>query len=123
MLRSYEEELNDLTDRRIKLANKYATARKSYGEHKSELDLLLAGKILKMQEKKKNIGVEMALIMLIGEEGDWAKTAYAAMVKEYNNFKALERMLDAYDNKITAIQSILRFYRENERGDHNASGV
>jgi hypothetical protein len=118
MLKSYDEEIIDITSKRIDLANKYAKERKEYGLAKSEIDILLAAKIIKLTETKKNLGYEIGLIMLMAEGGIDVITVYKSMVQHYNNFKAIERMLDAMDSKVMGIQSIMRFNRENEhKGD------
>lgn len=113
----FDQELTELTDRRIELANKYASERKAYGEAKAEIDILFAGKILKMAEKKKNMGYETGLIMMMAEEGEYFRELYKKTITHLNNYKALERMIDAVESKIMTRQSIMRYYRENDGGN------
>jgi hypothetical protein len=114
MLKSYDEEIIELTGKRYELAKKYAQERKLYGEAKAEIDILLAGKIIGLTEKKKNLGYEMGLIMLMAELGIDVIELYKKTVQHYNNFKAIERLLDSIDQKVMGLQSIMRFNRENE---------
>jgi len=115
-LNQFGEILNNLTTKRIELANKYAVERKAYGETKSDLDILYAAKILGLTERKKNLGYEMGLLLMMADGGDVIKDLYKRMVTHYNNFKALERMIDAIESKIMAQQSLMRFYREQDGG-------
>lgn len=110
----FDEELRELTDRRIDLANKYATERKAYGEVKSEIDIIYAAHILRLTEKRKALGYETGLIMLMAELGQEFQDSYKSLIQHYNNYKAIERMIDAVESKITANQSLMRFYREQE---------
>lgn len=111
----FETELHELTTRRVDLANKYAVERKTYGESKAEIDIILAGYILDMQEKKKNIGYEMALITLIARKPEVGQV-YKKMISHYNNYKAIEKMIDATESRIMSLQSVMKFYRENDGG-------
>ena len=114
-MKDYTEQLVELAESRIKLANKYAVERKKYGELKAELDIFLAGKLLSLLEKKGNLGYETGLLMLIAEQPDLAPT-YKEMIERFNNFKSIERMLDAHDSKTMSIQSILKYNKENDGG-------
>jgi hypothetical protein len=83
---------------------------------KAELDVLLAGKILSLVEKKKNVGYEVAVLMCMADEKDGKIFAdiHKEMTTSYNNFKAIERMLDALESQIMSVQSIMRYNREND---------
>jgi hypothetical protein len=109
----YSEQLQQITDRRIELASKYAKARKAYGEVKSEIDILYASKMLALIERKKNLGYETGLLLLIAEEKEEGlkilQDMYSEMIKTYNNYKAIERMLDALDAKTMSIQSVMKY--------------
>ena len=113
----FDEELRELTDRRIDLANKYAVERKAYGETKSEIDIIYAAHILRLTEKRKVLGYETGLILLMAEEGDYFKELYIKMIGSYNNYKAIEKMIEAVESKIMSMQSVMRFYRENDGGN------
>lgn len=114
-IEDYEQELLRLTDEGRRLANKYAVDRKAFGQKKAELDILLAGSILSMAEKKKNIGYETGIIMLIAEKPEFNET-YKQMVTHYNNYKAIERMINAIESRTMAIQSVMRYNRERDGG-------
>lgn len=84
---------------------------------KAELDVLLAGKILSLVEKKKNIGYEVAVLMAMADEKDGKTFAdiHKEMTTSYNNFKAIERMLDALESQIMSVQSIMKWNLDGER--------
>lgn len=109
----YAEEILKLADKRRDLATKYAVQRKKYGETKSEIDILYAAKLLSLLEKKKNLGYELGMLMMIANEKkegvDILTNMYSDMIKHYNNYKAIEKMLDALETKIMAIQSIMKY--------------
>jgi len=111
----YEQELVALSKEGERLSKIYAGDRKAYGERKAELDIVFAGSILSLTEKKKNIGYETGIIMLISEKPEFQGT-YQDMVKHYNNYKAVEKMIDAVNSRIMAIQSIMRYNRERDGG-------
>lgn len=114
----YSEQLASLTNSRLEFATKYAKERKAYGEVKGEIDIIYASKILGMLERKKNLGYETGLLMLIAQEKaegvQILSDMYKEMIKHYNNYKAVERMLDALETKIMSIQSIMRYNREGD---------
>ena len=108
MLKDYTDQLEELSRKRLALANKYALARKRYGELKSELDIILTGYILQMQEKTKNIGYERALLTLLALKPELT-SSYKDMIQQYNNYKAIERLLDAHDSRQTSLQSLMKY--------------
>ena len=111
----YSEQLLELADSRIRLANKYAAERKRYGELKAKLDICLAAKLSAMMEKRKTLGYETAMLSLISGSPELADD-YQESITRLNNYKAIERMIDAHDAKTTSIQSIMRYNRESDGG-------
>lgn len=117
-MKTYDEQLEMYTDRRIDLATKYAKERKAYGDAKSEIDIIYASRIITLVEKKKNLGYETGLLMLIAQEKESGveilSEIYQSMIKHFNNYKAIERMIDAIESKIMSIQSVMRYNREGD---------
>lgn len=110
----FHDTLMKLTDRRIDLANKYAKERSAYGKVKRQIDIIYAANMAYINEIKKNAGYETGLLILMDKEGDYLQTMYGEMIEHLNNFKAMERMIDAIESKTMALQSIMRYYREND---------
>lgn len=110
----YSQDLLAYTERLRELSDKYALERKLYGERKAELDLIYASKIDKINEFKKNAGYETGLLHLMKIEGDYLSQMYKEMITHYNNYKAIERMLNAFDTSISSIQSIMRYNRDRD---------
>jgi len=103
-----------LTDEQIKIADKYYKARTKGGNAKKELDILLASKYLsEFRREKRNLGYEMALLMLI-EKDTTAREIYQNYLTSESEYKGLERLLDAYQSKISFLQSILKFQLKGE---------
>lgn len=117
ILKSYEEQIIEWTDKVVELSIEYAKERTAYGNTKSKLDILLAGKILSFVDKKKNCGYEMGLQLLMATTlNDEPKVLYQSMIQHDNRYKALEMMIKAYESKIMSTQSIMRYNRENDGG-------
>jgi hypothetical protein len=116
-LTDHEQDLVKWTDEVIRLSNLYGKERKAFGIAKANLDVLLAGKLISMLGTKKNLGIEMAYLLLIaGDDRLVTERVYQEMIHHENNYKALEKMIDAYHSKIMATQSIMRFKLEGEKG-------
>lgn len=114
-MKDYTEQLLEISDSRLKLANKYAKERKEYGDLKAKLDIALASKLLELMKARKSLGYEMATLMLLAEQKELTDS-YQTMIKSYNNYKAIERMLDAHDSKTMSIQSIMKYNKEMDGG-------
>lgn len=114
-LKDYSEQLLDIAESRMRLSVKYAKERKEYGERKAAIDLLLSAELLSMMEKRKTLGYETATLMLISQKPELGPT-YKEMITHHNNYKAIERMLDAHDSKAMAIQSVMKYNKTNDGG-------
>jgi len=115
-LNDHEQDIIRWTDEVIRLSTEYEKERKAYGEAKANLDVLLAGKILGFLETKKNLGIEMAYELLMATSTTLiAEDLYKAMIRHENNYKALEKIIDAYNSKIMGTQSIMKYKLEGEK--------
>ena len=111
----YTQRLEELATKRQELAVRYATSRFAYGKAKAEIDIIYASKIKKINEVKKNAGYETGLLILMSTEV-YLREPYKEMITQLNNYKALERIIDAHESEIMSIQSILRWNRSNDGG-------
>lgn len=98
----------------IELAIEYNTARQSAGQAKKDLDLLLASRLKSIRERKRNVGYEMALLMLC-EENSIAQGLYATMIDQTNVYKGIERLIDAHKTNISFVQSYMKYVHEGEK--------
>jgi len=115
-LSNYDENLIKWTDEVVRLSIEYEKERKGFGQDKADLDILLAGKILTFIETKKNCGIEMGYELLLATSTNGvAEVLYRSMIVHENNYKALEKIIDAYNSKIMATQSIMKYNVEGER--------
>lgn len=119
-LTDHEQDIMTLTDKVIALSEEYEVERKAFGQAKSDIDVLLAGQILGFLGTKKNLGIDMAYEMLIASykqnNSTVAEELYKEMIRHENNYKALERIIDANASKVMAIQSIMKYKLEGEKG-------
>lgn len=119
MLQDYREQLMEISAKRETLAEEYQEYRKLYGETKAELDIIFAGRILALQQKKKNIGYDTGLLLMISEAHDptertMLETMYKDMIKYYNKYKALEPLDDTLKSREVDIRKIMDYNMEHD---------
>ena len=106
-------ELHKLADQQITLAKQYLEARTKAGEAKKDLDILLAAVFSAIRGKKANAGYEVSLIMLM-EDNKVARELYEEMVSNTAKYKGLEKVLNAYQDKISLSQSVMKYIGRGE---------
>jgi len=99
--------LIEIAEQNIQLAKQYLVVRTDYAEAKTQLDLQIALKMPELSKARKNIGYDMAVIHLI-ELYPENKTNYETMVKKENEYKGLERVLNASLNRVSLGQSLIK---------------
>lgn len=107
-------ELSALSTQQIKNAERYSEARIFAGEAESHLKILLTAKLPELRGNKKNLGIEMAILMLM-EDSEVARKLYLDWVKWESVYKGLEKLIDAYSSKLIFEQSLMKFRKEGER--------
>lgn len=95
-------------------AKKYSVARKEAGEAEANLKILLASKINKMREDKKNLGIDMAILILCSECEE-SKNLYKEWITKEAIYKGLEKLIDATASKLIFEQSLMKFQHTGER--------
>jgi hypothetical protein len=89
-------------------SSEYATARMEYAEAKFQYELNLAKELPFLRQKKSNIGVETAQIMILEDDKDEIKLLYCNLIMKENYYKGLEKIIDALKTQITLAQSLIR---------------
>lgn len=107
---SHEEERYNLTDLKIQLSEAYSDARRLSADNESSLHCLLADRIGHFQEVKKNVGIDMGLIMLISESKE-ARNLYCLWKRNEGAYKGIEKRIDAVDSKIFALGDLIKLER------------
>lgn len=107
------KELSDLATKQIENARLYRESREKSGIAKSQLYILLTAKLKELRGNKKNLGVEMAVLMLM-EESHVAKDLYKEWTEQESRYKSLEKIIEAYASKISLEQSIMKYLRHGE---------
>lgn len=91
-----------------KKSSDYATARLQYAEAKFNYELTLAKELPHLRQKKSNIGVETAQIMLLEDGKEEIKLLYHNLILKENLYKGLEKIIDALKTQITLAQSLIK---------------
>ena len=103
-----------IADKQIEIAKQYEEARRKSGEAEGDLKLILTSRLKELRGTKKNIGVEMAILMLM-EENATAQKLYKDWVTWESKYKGLEKLLDAYASKLITEQAIMKYIGQGER--------
>lgn len=102
--------LNELANKTIELAGEYRRSRQLYSKARLSLDLILASKY-RHKTLERKISYEKALIMLLADEKenvDEVRGYYETMIKSEADYKGLEKVLEAHQNKISLSQSLIK---------------
>ena len=113
----YTEDILRYSAKLQELSQRYATERMRYGKLDSELKLVLATKIKGYMEKKKNIGIELAMLQLVSDTTLPIQEMYKEMLLAFNNYKALGVLIDAQNSCIMSLMAIMKY---NKTGEFNA---
>ncbi len=105
-VRSNEEEIDRLSDRRLTLAEDYVTKMQELGCVRGELKIILSTKIREYQKEKKNLGIETAELFHINESGQGIREDYKRREELEHECKALLVLIDAIRDRVIALQSI-----------------
>lgn len=95
----------------IKLNEKsedYAKARKEYATAKYDFDIALATALPLLRQKKSNIGIETAQIMILEGENEYIRELYQNLITQENHYKGLEKIIDGLKTQITLAQSLIK---------------
>jgi len=109
-----QKELSDLCNAQIKLAQEYKEAREATASAKTDIDILLVASLPTIRAKKPNVGVDMAIKMLM-ETNTVAQKLHTQYELQRAKYKGLEVLINAHQNKISALQSLMRYVRKGEQ--------
>lgn len=101
-------ELLNLTEELKEVADKLQVSLVSSAKAKGEIDRLLATKIDELMAKKRNIGIDMAHIIMISQDASIFEK-YSLMLNLNAECKGLEAVKSALETQITMVQSILKY--------------
>jgi hypothetical protein len=99
-------------EQQIELSKEYARHRKVAGGSKQALDILLAAEFKTIRETKPNVGYDLAIVMLI-EKNETAKTYYKDLIIAESQYKGIEKILEALQNKTSFAQSLMKYVKDN----------
>lgn len=107
-------DLRPIADQQVKNAEKYSEARKKAGKAEADLKIILTAHLRELRIEKKNLGVDMAILMLC-EDNDIAKGLFQEWIEQEAIYKGLEKLLEATAAKLIFEQSIMKFQGQGER--------
>lgn len=107
-------ELSQLASQQIKNAEEYSIARMKAGAAESDLKILLTARLKELRGTKKNLGIEMSILMLM-EDSPNARYFYKEWMHWEGIYKGLEKLIDAYSSKLIFEQSILKYVSQGEK--------
>lgn len=108
-------ELSLVANAYIESAKQYQEYRKASGQAEMRLKILLASQLKELRLAKKNLGVEMAMLILM-EDNMVARGLYEEWQDNESKYKAMEKLLDAYGSKLSMEQSVMKYLRAEVNG-------
>jgi hypothetical protein len=108
------QELSLIADKQIEIAIEYEKARRNAGTAEGNFKILLTAQLKDFRAEKKNLGVDMAQLMLMEENAE-ARDLFKTWMEQESIYKGLERLLDAYASKLITEQAIMKFIGQGER--------
>lgn len=91
----------------------YSNARMDYANAKFSYDIFLAKYLPILREKKSNLGIETAQIMILELGITEINDVYHMLIHKENYYKGLERIIDALKSQITLTQSLIKNQIQN----------
>ena len=107
-------ELSKLASHQIKLAGDYATKRREAGDAKTELELMLTAELKEILRVKKNAGYDMAILLLLEVKPE-LREVYQKFRRAEDDYKGLEKLIEAHQSKISLEQSVMKYIGQGER--------
>lgn len=108
------EGLRTLAQKQVDTANRYAIVRREAANAETDLKILLTAKLKELRGSKKNLGIEMAILMLC-EDNSVAVNLYNEWNKKEAEYKGLERLLEAQSSQLIFEQSLMKFQGAGEK--------
>ena len=84
-IQDYSEELKAVSEKQLKASREYINARRKYSETLFDVRFSLSKVITKYKEEKKNIGIDMAIIMKLRDGDEAFNKAYRERGKSTKN--------------------------------------
>lgn len=106
-----ERELSQLSADQAKLARRYAAERNAYGEASWEVMVLLVPH--QAEDHYRKAAYEKQLVMLLGDCPEAAEPVKRLTLAQ-QRYKGLEKMLDQKAARISSLQSLMRYARQND---------
>ena len=107
-------DLQAIAQRQVDDAQKYAEAREMAGKAELALNCILVASLSEIRGRKKNVGIEMAQLMVC-EDNPEATNYYAIWKQNEATYKGLEKLIDARGGQIIMEQSLMKNEREGAK--------
>ena len=109
-------EILELSQKQIELSQEYQKNCQKAGQAKLQLELILTGEKLlsKYRQTRKNLGLEMAILMMIEEKGEDTRQIFKEYHEAESKAEGLKQLLNAYNSKIIAYESLMKYQLKGE---------
>ena len=111
-----ERELRKISESQRKLTHRYADIRNQYGQAKWDLILLLIPH--QNDDRYRKASWDKQVQMLLADTPENHKTEVYGIAEKYTKckeqYKGIDKMIEMRSSRITAIQSLRRYAREND---------
>ena len=112
--------LTRLSNTYIEFASQYREARVKYGKAVHNLHIYLVPRQKDQRYRRCSLDRQVLLLLSdVTEEGDddtvsEIMESYEVSIKAREDYKGLEKLLEAYMSRITVFQSLMRWQRDND---------
>jgi len=109
----WDQKLSQLMADSFEASHAYKEARTQFESIGFEIEMALAKKIASYRVEKKNIGIEMARIMVLEDAIKEDNQEYIDKYEQYKEslgtYKGLDRVLESLRSGMVAIQSLMKY--------------
>jgi len=122
-LKDYEQKLASAVKEQKTVAKNYSEARSCAAVAKYSVDKALALKITAYRAEKKNLGIEMAILMKLEENDKEFDEQYRILLVNSALYKGYEKQLENLSSEIISVQSLMKWHKQGERFDPSGQDV
>jgi len=94
------QDLRELSDKLVVLSEEYALHRTECAKNKFKFDAVMASKINQFMEKRKNVGMDSARLMLLSEGNEEVVEYDRKFHYHKAQYKGLDKIIDAVKDKL-----------------------
>jgi len=117
-LNQFERELEKVNKQRTKYSDEYRYHRQTFGECLFQINIAYAKRIKEFMAVKKNLGYDTGLLLLLADAQENEDEEFIALYKLFTesreNYRGIEKLLDALEGRSISIMALLKRHTEEE---------